>query len=70
MAEFPGSRVIRVLSHDGWFISIIAVIPWHISAFSQGEISPDPWQVFSYISAIHGAAEEWSAPLIVCIVDM
>jgi len=70
MVAFPGSRVVRVLSHEGWCISIIAVIPWHISAFAQGEISPVPWQVFADISAIHGAAEGCSALLIVCIVDM
>jgi hypothetical protein len=70
MVKFPGRGIVRVLSHEGWCISIITVIPWHISAFARGEISPLPWQLFSGISAIHGAAEGCIAMLIVCIVVM
>ena len=70
MVELPGGRIVRVLSYEGWCISIITVIPWHISAFAREEISPVPWRVFSDISAIHGAAEGCIAMLIVCIVDM
>jgi len=70
MVKFPGRGIVRVLFHEGWCISIIAVIPWHISAFARGELSPIPWQVFSDISAKHGAAEGCIAVLIVCIVDL
>ena len=70
LVKFPGRRIVRGLSHEGWCIFIIMVIPWHISAFARGEISPLPWQVFSDISGIHGAAEGYLALLIVCIVDM
>lgn len=70
MAVFPDRGIVRILSHEGWCIFIITVIPWHISAFSRGVLSPVPWKVFSDISAIHGAAEGCIAMLIVCIVDM
>jgi hypothetical protein len=70
MVKFPGHSIVRVLFHEGWCIPIITVIPWHISAFARGEISPFPWRVFSDISSIHGASEGCLAMLIVCIVDM
>jgi hypothetical protein len=70
MVEFPDRGVVRILSHEGWCISIITVIPWHIAMFARGGISPVPWQVFSDIYAIQGAAEGCISMLIVCIVDM
>ena len=70
MVEFPDGRIVRVLFHEAWCISIVTVIPWHISEFARGDLSPIPWRVFSEISAIQGLAEGCIAMLIVCIVDM
>ena len=70
LVKILGHKIIRVLSHEGWCISIVAFIPWHISAFARGEISPLPWKVFSDISAIHGIEDGFIAMLIVCIVDI
>ena len=70
LVKVPGHKIIRVLSHEGWCISIVTFIPWHISAFARGEISPLPWKVFSDISAIHGIEDGFIAMLIVCIVDI
>jgi hypothetical protein len=70
MVKLPDSRIVRVLTHEGWCISIITVLPWYISEFARGGLSPVPWRVFSEISAMHGAAEGGITMLIVCIVDM
>ena len=70
MIPIPDHRAIRVLSHEGWCISIAAIIPWHVSAFACEKLSPIPWKVFSDVSAIYGAAQGCLAVLIVCIVDM
>jgi len=70
MIELPERRVVRVLSHEAWCISIITVLPWYVSEFARGELSPIPWQAFSNVSAFHGVAEGCIAMLIVCIVDM
>jgi|GEM_PF-728106 len=70
LVKVPEHRIIRVLSHEGWCIAIVTVIPWHIIAFARGEISPLPWKVFSDISAVQGIRTGFTAMLIVCIVDM
>ena len=70
LVKVPGNRVVRVLSHEGWCIAIVTIIPWHISAFARGDISPLPWKVYSDISAIYSIEEGFIAMLIVCIVDI
>jgi len=68
--KFPGHMIVKILFNEGWCLSIITFIPWHISAFAREQISPFPWHVYSESSAIHGVAEGILAMLIVCIVDM
>jgi hypothetical protein len=63
-----GHRIVRVLSHEGWCIAIITVIPCHISAFTRGEMSPLSWKIFFVISAIHGNKDGFNALLNVCVV--
>jgi len=70
MVEFPDHRVLNVLSHEAWCVSVITIAPWHITQFARGELSPIPWRAFSDISAMYGAAEGSIAMLIICIVDI
>lgn len=69
IVEFPDRSVVKIITHEAWCIAIITVIPWHISEFARGELSPVPWRVFYEISSIQGAAEGCIAMLIVCVVD-
>jgi len=70
MVPLPDHRIVRAIFHEGWCISIVMVIPWHVSAFGRGELSPLPWKVFTDISAVQGALKGLLAVLIICIVDM
>ncbi|UCH81437.1 MAG: hypothetical protein JSW20_02180 [Nitrospiraceae bacterium] len=70
MIKVPEHGIVRFFAHEGWCISVVVFIPWHISSFARGDISPLPWKVFSDISAIRGFEHGVIAMLIVCIADM
>lgn len=70
LVRVPENGILKVICHEGWCILIVTVIPWHISAFARGEMSPLPWRVYTDIASIGGMGEGIMAMLIVCIVDL
>lgn len=67
--EQPWSRLVYLLTHPAWCLTLLFFIPWTIAGFAKNEISYLPWQAFADHTA-NGLLDASAFGLCVAVVDL
>ena len=67
--EHPSSRLVYLLTHPAWCLTLLFFIPWTIAGFAKSELSYLPWQAFADHSE-NGMLDAAAFFLCVLVVDL
>jgi hypothetical protein len=58
------------ITHSGWSLALLLLIPWFLGDYGRGQTSPIPWRAFETAYSKHGFWDAIVVTAMVAVVDL